>query len=391
MKRLFSFLLVLLTTLILAGCQKEKQKYERHIIYLNPVFSIVPTVDIRVDNKFLTREKKQELENELNRIVINLDQMFNIQFRGDNIKTQLMKVNENAGVAPVKVSSEVILVLKTAIEAAELSKPNPDSKALFDPTIAPVWDTWGFLHNYFDPLANNLLDPPSEEEVLKALSLVDYTKIEVNEENSTVYLPVKGMKIDLGGIVKGYAADKVREYLISQGIKKAIIDVGGNIHTIGTGHTKEGTDRPWRLGLQTPYANPMINRLPTTFGTYEIDGLTIVTSGVYERYIKDYDNNEYHHILDPRTGYPFDNGVVLTSIITDNSMWADALSTTIFAMGLDVGMRQIEKMDGVEAVFVVKNGDKYEVYISSGAVDYFTYNETMNNYNYIFKGVYEGA
>lgn len=393
MKRFLTFFLIILTAILLVGCDdtpKNKNKYTQHVFYLEEAFSIKPVIDIRVPNQYLTKAKKEQLENDLNKIVLNLDKKFNIQNRGDGYKTELMKVNENAGIAPVKVSEEVIKILKKAIEAAELSIcESCDNKALFDPTIAVVWDLWNFTNNYYDELEDNRTNPPADEDIQAALQLVDFRKIIIDEENSTVFLAEKGMKIDLGGIVKGYAADKVKEYLLSQGVTKAIIDIGGNIHTIGSGVANDGKDRSWRLGLQTPFAGPF-NTLPSIFGTYIIDDLTIVTSGIYERYIKDEDGNDYHHILDPRTGYPFDNNVVAVSIITTNSMWADALSTSIFALGLDEGMRKIESMDGVEAVFVVKNGNSYEVYISSGAKDNFIYNEKMNDYKYAFKGVYKG-
>lgn len=388
MKKILYFLMLILVSFLMTGCQNSLQS---HKIYLEDAFSIVPYVDIRAKNEFLTIDKKEQIKNDLDDIVVRLDRIFNVQLRGDGIETELMKVNKNAGIKPVEVSFEVIEVLKVAIQASELSICEAcNNKPLFDPTIAPVWDLWGFANNYYEPMDHNLTDPPQKELIINRLPLVDYSKINIDEENQTVFLAEPNMKIDLGGIVKGYAADKVKEYLVSAGIEKAIIDIGGNIHTIGTGYDKKGKDRPWLLGIQTPYYKPGFNNLPQYFGIYSIDDQTLVTSGVYERYIMDESFNEYHHILSPITGYPIDNGVMSTSIITDNSTWADALSTTIFALGLKEGMKKVEELPNVEAVFVVKNGSYYDVYISSGAEQYFQYIDKADAHNYRFKGVYKG-
>lgn len=386
MKKLVHVITLLFLGFLLAGCQSAN-----YMVYLEPVFSITPTVDIRASNKPLTKKKKKQIKTDLDNIVVRLDKMFNVQIRGDGIKTELMEVNQNAGIKPVEVSSEVIEVLNVAIQAAELSICEAcNNRPLFDPTIAPVWDLWGFVYYYYNPMDKNYADPPRKESIENSLGLVDYSKIIIDGDNQTVFLVEPNMKLDLGGIVKGYAADKVKEYLVSIGIEKAIIDIGGNIHTIGTGIDQKGKDRPWRLGIQTPYYKPGFNDLPEYLGVYAIDDQTLVTSGVYERYIMDKEGNKYHHILNPLTGYPIDNEVISTSIITDNSTLADALSTTIFALGLKEGMKKVEELVNVEAVFVVQNGSYYEVYISSGAEQYFQYIDEMDAHNYKFKGVYKG-
>lgn len=391
MKRLLSLLLFLTMVLTLSGCDTTGP-YIRRTLYLEKAFSIVPNVTLVMLEKDYVRAEVDEFKKELDKIVVDLDKMFNVQDRlgEENVpRTPLMQVNDNAGIRPVEVDEEIILVLKVAIEAAEMSYCNNCDIALFDPSIAPVWDLWNFSYLYYDPISDNRHNPPSAANISNRLALVDYTKIVIDEENSTVYLEEPGMKLDLGSVVKGYAADKLRDAIMAAGYTKAIIDVGGNIHTLGQGVNPDNSDRPWRMGLQTPYFG-FGSSLPNQFGVYELTDQTIVSSGVYERYIKDEDGNEYHHIIDPRTGYPFDNEVISVTIVTTNSMLADALSTVVLALGLDEGMALIEALEGVEAVFVVRATIGNEVYISSGAVSYFTFEENMTNFNYTYKGVYGG-
>lgn len=391
MKKLYSLLVLFALIFGLIGCDTTGD-YIQKVIYLEKAFSVTPNVTLVMLEKDYSKEKLTQLKQELDEIVVGLDRLFNIQVRlGEEHlpKTQLMQINDNAGIAPVEVDDEIILVLNVALEAAEMSICATCDAPLYDPTIAPVWDLWNFIHLYYDPISDGRANPPQAGAIATRLGLVDYTKIDIDEENSTVFLEEEGMKLDLGSVVKGYAADKVKNHLIEQGYSRAIIDIGGNVHTLGKGVNPDKTDRPWRLGLQTPYYG-FGSSLPNSFGIYELTDQTIVSSGVYERYIKDEDGNEYHHILDPRTGYPFDNGVISVTIVTTNSMLADALSTTVFALGLEEGMELVESLDNVEAVFVVESGIGKDVYISSGAETFFTIGETMTEYKYTFKGVYRG-
>lgn len=391
MKKIYALLVLLAFIFSLSGCDTTGN-YIQKVIYLEKAFSVTPNVTLVMLEEDYTKEKLEQLKQELDEIVVGLDRLFNIQVRlGEEHlpKTELMQINDNAGIGPVEVDEEIILVLKVALEAAEMSICDTCDVALFDPTIAPVWDLWNFIHLYYDPIADERANPPSNEIIQTRLGLVDYRKITIDEENSTVFLEEAGMKLDLGSVVKGYAADKVKNHLIEKGYSRAIIDIGGNIHTLGKGVNPDKTDRPWRLGLQTPYYG-FGSSLPNSFGVYELVDQTIVSSGVYERYIKDEDGKEYHHILDPRTGYPFDNGIISVTIVTTNSMLADALSTTVFALGLDEGMALVESLENVEAVFVIEAGTGKDVYISSGAEVFFTIGERMSEYKYTFKGVYRG-
>ena len=147
------------------------------------------------------------------------------------------------------------------------------------------------------------------------------------------------MVIDLGAIAKGYATDKLVEYFKKQGIKHAILDVGGNIYGLGERYAinSEGV-KLWGIGIRKPFSGNII-------GTLYIENKTVVTSGIYERYFIDaIEEKLYHHILDSDTGFPVDNELISVTIITDKSTLADALSTAVFAMGLEKGMNFVKIM-----------------------------------------------
>ena len=172
-------------------------------------------------------------------------------------------------------------------------------------------------------------------------------------KNGTVFLTKTGMKLDLGAIAKGYAADDIAHLLISHKIKKAIIDLGGNIYALGEKEPGEN----WNIGIRDPETErgePVLS--------ISVNNTSIVTSGIYERFFE-VDGKKYHHILDPRTGYPVENELLSVTIVATSSMDADALSTSTFLLGTDKGMSLIEQTKNVDAIFINK---KREVKLSSG-------------------------
>lgn len=369
---------ILIMIIFLAGCTTNQSKvYDLNFdMYYNTVnnVKIVTTTD--------KEEKLEIVYQEIDKILLRIDRLFNVQEREDQYKTELMMINENSGMIPTPVSDEVIFVLKKAIEVAKMSEVN--GIALFDPTIAPVWDRWNFIESYYSIYNPIIITIP--DDITEYLPLVDYHKIKINEIEKTVFLETKGMKLDLGGIVKGYVADCIRSYLQQQGFHNAVIDIGKNLIIMGT-YQKKG----WKTSLQTPY----IERYSYTqeeqmyyYGRFYLSDKTLVTSGVYEKYVVDKDQKEYHHILDPRTGFPFNNQVISVSVITDSSIEADGYSTTLLALGLEKGMELVSQTSGLEAVYVIKNNDKYEVYISKGLQDQFEFNENVIQLGYEYKGVF---
>lgn len=376
MKKILTFILLILP-LFFVAC-KDKDTYVVKTMYLDSAFSIVPIVRV-VDTK-AKLEKLTSLRDELSLLTNELDDVFN-----PNKETSVVSlINKNAGISPVEVSDEVILVIKKALEVAQ--ETIVEGVALYDITILPVWEKWLFPLRYYDQAADNRDTIPQEATINEVLPLVDYTKVVIDDIAKTVYLSTAGMKIDLGSIVKGYSCDKIKAYLLSIGLTRAVIDVGGNIMTMGYNHY-ENRDHEWPIKIQTPYINIYSPNYAEVkhIGLFYDSSVTVVSSGVYERYIKTIDGTEYHHILDPRSGYSLNAGLLSVTIIMDISMNADAYSTAAFSLGLNKGMELVNNHPEIEAVFITV--DK-EIYISRGMEDRFEFNEAITPLGYTYKGVY---
>jgi len=242
--------------------------------------------------------------------------------------TNIAAINAGAGVAPVKAEPETLEILAEGLEYARISD------GLLDPTVGPLVKAWNIGTEY--------AAVPSPETLTAAMSLIDWKKVAVDHDAGTVFLPEAGMKLDLGAIAKGYAADEAARIIASHGIKRAIVDLGGNILAVG----EKASGTPWRIGIRNPAADEGGSAL-----SMQITDAAVVTSGVYERYFVE-NGKHYHHILDPFTGYPEENGLLSVSIVTARSIDADALSTTVFLLGPEAGMRLVNQSDGVEAIFI---------------------------------------
>lgn len=258
--------------------------------------------------------------------------------------SEIIALNKAAGVSSVKVSPDTFDVLERGKYYSELSNGR------FDITVGPIVKLWNIGTEY--------AAVPNPVALEEARRLIDFTKLKLDKNNLTAELESSGMQVDLGAIAKGYAADEVAKILKDNGVQHAIINLGGNILTVG-GNMK---GQPWKIGIQDPY-NPRGEFL----GILEVQDKTIVTSGTYERYFEQ-DGKRYHHILDPRTGYPADNDIVSVSIITDKSIDGDGNSTSVLLLGLEEGMKFVESQEDVEAIFVTY--DK-KVYLTSGLQDKF--------------------
>lgn len=322
-KRLSFVLAFVISLSILAGCSAKEPVIEP-VSKTQLVIGTVCTITLydKTDNDIFDQafQKLSELESTLS---INKE------------NTELDKVNENAGIAPVKVSPDTLKVIQEGLKYSELSN------GTLDITIGPLVKLWG--------IGTENARVPSQEEIDKAKALVNYKLVEVDEANSTVYLPTPGMIIDLGAIAKGYAADQVADILRSNGVESAIIDLGGNIFALGS--KPDGSD--FKVGIQNPEKSRN-----DSLGIIAVSNKSVVTSGVYERFFEQ-DGKSYHHILNPKTGYPYDNDILGVSIISDSSIDGDSLSTTLFAMGIEDGLNLINSMDGIEAIYVTKDHDLY--------------------------------
>lgn len=220
-----------------------------------------------------------------------------------------------------------------------------ESDGAFDIAIAPLTSLWDFTAE--DP------EVPDDAAIQKALPLCSSDGVTIDGEDIT--LLSDDIQFDVGAIAKGYIADRLKDFLIKKGVKSAIINLGGNVLCIGS--KPDGT--PFKIGIQKPFADRN-----ETEAVMDITGKSVVSSGIYERCFKQ-DGKLYHHILNPQTGYPYDNGLISVTIISDQSVDGDALSTTCFALGLEDGLKFAEKKD-VQAVFITED---YELHYTDGFRD----------------------
>ena len=220
-----------------------------------------------------------------------------------------------------------------------------ESDGAFDIAIAPLTSLWDFTAE--DPKA------PDDADIQKVLPLCSSDGVTIDGQDIT--LPSDDIQFDVGAIAKGYIADRLKDFLVKKGVNSAIINLGGNVLCIGS--KPNGT--PFKIGIQKPFADRN-----ETEAVMDIAGKSVVSSGIYERCFKQ-GGKLYHHILNPQTDYPYDNGLISVTIISDQSVNGDALSTTCFALGLKDGLKFAEKK-GVQAVFITED---YELHYTDGFQD----------------------
>lgn len=252
--------------------------------------------------------------------------------------SEISRVNTAAGLAPVKVGEDAIAIVLRDIEYAE------QSDGAFDPTVGPLVTLWG--------IGTKNARLPSTDEIRKALVLTNWRDILVDSQQKTLFLRRRGMALDLGSATKGYAADAIASLLRDKGIRKALIDLGGNILVLGS----RPDGKPWRIGLQNPFKGRSAK-----LGVASLVDESMVTSGIYERYLE-IEGTRYHHILDTSTGYPVDKGLVSATVIAPRSFDADGLTTAILALGKKRGM-ELAIRRGVAAILV--DADR-KVYMTPG-------------------------
>lgn len=255
--------------------------------------------------------------------------------------SEVSLVNKNAGVGPVKVGHELIEVLVEAKRISELSD------GAFDVTIGPLTNLWGF------DLEKNVVPPAEKIEELRRL--VNYRKLRIDETASAVYLEEKGMMLDVGGIAKGYSVTRAMKIFEDAGVKDVIVNAGGNLKLRGG---KRG--KPWRIGIQSPRDEGKL------LGKLTISDISVATSGDYQRYfIKD--GIRYHHILDPRTGFPA-KGLISSTVVGRGKTSMDGFSSAVFILGADKGAALMKKT-GAEGIMVMEDG---KVIVSEGIKERFT-------------------
>ena len=293
---------MLLLLLLLCGCSQDENKALNSETRF--LLDTACTVSADCDNETLSGAFAvcEELEKRLSRTAKGSD---------------VYRLNEADGF--VSVSDDTLRLLEKSVYYGNLT----DGK--FDITICPVSELWDFKNQIV----------PSRSEIAEALKSVDYHSIEIKENTANLH----GKKIDLGGIAKGYITDKVVSYLEGKGVKKALVNLGGNIKVTGK----------FNIGIRKPFTEEILLNMP-------LENKSAVTSGIYERYIEK-DGEIYHHVLDPATGCGVKNELSSVTVIGENSADCDALSTACLLLGTEKGKEIIENTAGTEAVFISRDGD----------------------------------
>lgn len=244
--------------------------------------------------------------------------------------TQISKVNQNAGIGPVKVDLEVFELVKRAKNISKLTD------GAFDISYASMDKIWKF--------DGSMKEMPSVENIKKSVEKVGYENIILNDKDTTIYLKNQGMKMGLGGIGQGYIADKIKVLLQENGCTSGLVNVSGDINTWG----KQPNGKDWTVGIVNPLNKNKV------FATFPLNDSAVETSGSYEKYVT-FNGKRYSHIIDTRTGYPA-SGIVSVSVFAKQTELADALATGIFVLGIDVGLDLVNQLKGIGCIIVDEKG-----------------------------------
>lgn len=245
-------------------------------------------------------------------------------------------INENAGIKPVIVSEEIIALIVRSKKISEITQ------GAFD-------ISYGSIDKRFWNFETKMTTLPDEALAKKNIALIDYRNIEVNQTEKTVFLKNKGMRIGFGGIGKGYAAERAKHVLKSNGVKAGIINASGDLSCWGVPES----GKPWTIGI----AHPDFSELP--FSTLDVTDLAIATSGNYEKYAM-IDGKKYSHTIDPKTGFPI-HGIKSVTMISPNAEISDAFATPISIMGIKAGLSLINQMKDIECIII---DDDNQIYYS---------------------------
>ncbi len=248
--------------------------------------------------------------------------------------SQTSAINKNAGIQPVKVDVELFKLIERAKLISILSD------GAFDISYASMDRIWKF--------DGSMVSMPSVDVVKASIQKVGYEKIQLDSENQTVFLSQQGMKIGFGGIGKGYAADKAKELLKRIGVKAGIINASGDMSTWGTG--EDGA--VWKIAITNPKDKDK------AFGMLSITDKAVVTSGDYEKFVS-FNGTRYSHIINPKTGYPC-QGIISVTVLAPKAEMADALATSIFVMGIEVGLDRINQIPQVECIIIDAQGNVHQ-------------------------------
>ncbi|MCL2817834.1 MAG: FAD:protein FMN transferase [Clostridiales bacterium] len=332
--RLSAFIAVFLLVFLLAGCGERPAYITKSDFKLDTVVTVT-----------IYGYHKQAIFDEIFAEIDRLESILSVSVPGSDLD----RLAQNSGLGYIGLHPETLFLLRKSIEYSRLSQ------GAFDVTAGPLISLWNIRdgEGHF----------PSQEELSAALSLINHEDILFEQDR--VMLKNAGMTVNLGAVAKGYIADKIKELLLSKGIKSAVINLGGDIALIGG---KPGGE-PFKIGVRDPKGAPGSHCI-----VLEIAEKSVVSSGSYERFFA-HQGKEYHHILDLGSGFPVENELISVTVICGMAADGDALSTTAFLLGLEAGLEMINDLPGVSAIFITKDN---KIYLSRG----FEYGFTITNSAY---------
>lgn len=318
---LILFALSILLATLNFGCSRKKEPISKSGFYFDTIIKIT-----------LYDASKESLLDDC----LSLADTYEKYFSATLSDSDVSKINHANG-SPVEVHEETIELLEKGLYYSKMSEGG------FDITIGALSSLWNF--------GENEGTVPADTDIQKALATVDYQNVVI--DGSMVSLKNPDTRIDLGAIAKGYIADRMKAYLNENGVTEGIINLGGNVLCVG----EKSDGEAYRIGIQKPF-----DETGSPIASVDIKTETVVSSGVYERYFT-VNNTLYHHILNPETGYPYENDIYGITIICKDSVDGDGLSTTCFALGLERGLELIESLPDTEAIFITSDN---EIHTSSG-------------------------
>ncbi|MES2431928.1 MAG: FAD:protein FMN transferase [Bacteroidota bacterium] len=248
--------------------------------------------------------------------------------------SQANQINSNAGITPVVVDEEVFRLIQRSLKISSLTQ------GAFD-------ISYGSIHKRLWNFDKNMTALPDAQLAKKSVGLINYRNIILDEQNSSIFLKEKGMRIGFGGIGKGYAAEKAKQVLKQNGVESGIVNAAGDLTVWG----KQPNGKPWTIGIADP------NNINLPFSHLDITNMSVATSGNYEKFIM-IDGKKYSHTIDPKTGLPV-TGIKCVTVICPNAEIADAMATPVMVMGIKVGIDMIDQMKGVACIIVDENDKVY--------------------------------
>ncbi|MBN2619144.1 MAG: FAD:protein FMN transferase [Spirochaetales bacterium] len=305
-------IVLILPIILFLSCRGDNPRTDYSFLALNTTCTVSIFGNTEINKK------------EIEEIVNNIESLMSRHI----VDSDVSKINSLSGKDFFTPDKSTLEVIKRGLFFSNFSEGK------LDITIGPLVKLWNI---------GEAIEVPDLEYITKAISLVNYNLVNINDTGS-VKLEKAGMLLDLGSIAKGYAADKVKEFLISKGVKSAIINLGGNINLIGSKPDGEY----WKVGIQHPE-----RERGEYIGILELKDQSFVTSGNYERYFE-VNGIRYHHILSSKTGFPINGDIVSSSIVSNNSLDGDGMSTTTFGLDIPTAVKYVRKI-GVQGVFITKD------------------------------------